>query len=83
VGDGVNATVGALLDIKVDGGKYRILQDSDGYLHIDRYGEHWMPKHRVDGIDCSKMIIGMASELEELREEVARLRRGEPPVDNC
>jgi hypothetical protein len=75
VGDGVSAGTGRRLDVEVDGGKYRIIQDSDGYLHIDRYGEHWMPKHRVDGIDCSKMIIGMASELEELREKVAMMEK--------
>lgn len=70
----MSAGLGPLLDVPVGGGEYRVIQDRDGYLHIDRLGEPWLPRTPAEGIAGSKMIIGMACELEELRAEVERLR---------
>lgn len=68
-----------LLRVPVDDGKYTIVQDAQGRLTVLRYGEAWLgygsDKPDIPG---SKMLIGMACELEELREKLDFWENGEP-----
>lgn len=54
-----------MIDVTVDDGKYRIVQDN-GRMTITRSGEPWIG-HSGEGIPMDKMIIAMACEIEELR----------------
>jgi len=54
-----------LLEVSIDGGKYKVIQESDGRLHALRYGEEWRDLVG-DGLVCS-----MAYEIANLRELVS------------
>jgi hypothetical protein len=58
------------IDVTVDDGKYRFTQDVDGAILVYRHGEPWI-EGSFAGIN---MVIAMACELEELREELRPLR---------
>lgn len=57
-----------VLNVTVGSGKYTVIQDRDGRLRALRYGEEWR--------DCvgDGLVYTMAAEIQELREENAKLR---------
>lgn len=56
------------LRIKVDGGKYEVVQPETGGAHALRYGEAWRD------LTGDNLILALAYELEEAREEIAKLK---------
>ena len=52
-----------LLRLDVDGGKYTVVQPTNGGAYVLRYGEPWLPEMPA-GANC---WLAMAYELEELR----------------
>lgn len=57
------------IDITVDDGKYRFTQDNAGQVVVYRHGEEWL-SGSFPGIN---MVIAMACELEEAREQISKL----------
>lgn len=55
---------GALLDVSVYDGKYRVRQESSGHVHALRYDEKWR--------DCcgDGLILALAQEVQRLRDEL-------------
>lgn len=66
----VAASPGDLLCVTVADGKYTVKQDASGRLIALRYGEPWR--------DCvgDGLICALAYEVDSLREQLARVRRG-------
>ncbi len=63
-----------ILNVSVYDGKYTVVME-DGYrLKALRYGEEWR--------DCvgDNLIYWLAVELQEARDEIARLKVGTPPA---
>ncbi len=52
------------LDVMIENGKYRVIQDNEGNLRTLRYGEEWR--------DCcgDNLIYCLAAEVERLREQI-------------
>jgi hypothetical protein len=50
--------------VDVENGKYTVVFEEDGRLHVLRYGEKWR--------DCigDKLILALAQEIETLREQL-------------
>lgn len=60
-----------MLKIEVLGGKYTfILPEGDWRVHVLRYGEKWLVIE-----SGHKAVFALMGEVEELREEVIRLRK--------
>lgn len=56
-----------VLNVKTSDGKYTVIQEDDGRLHVLRHGEEWR--------DCSgdKLIYILAADLESARQAYAQL----------
>jgi len=51
-----------MFEIELEGGKYRVVLDSDGYLSADRYGEAWRD------LTGDKLILALCQRIRELEE---------------
>lgn len=59
-----------MLRVDVDGGKYTIVQSENGSARVLRYGVVWL-ESLPTGANC---WLSMAYELDELRQELAKLK---------
>lgn len=67
----------SLIDITFGEGKYRYIMDSSGKSRCLRNGEEWRD------LVGDKMVLALVAEIEELREEVSRLRKIEVEYVKC
>lgn len=54
----------SMLNVSIDNGKYTVIQNDDGTVSVNRYGECW---REVTG---DKLILALAYEIDRLREEL-------------
>lgn len=58
------------LDVPVDGGKYRVTVDQQAHLRVLRHDKPWW-----DVEEGAKCVIALACELEEVRQQTAKLKK--------
>ena len=57
------------LRVKVEDGKYEVVQEEGGKCYALRYGEEWQD------LTGNKFVLGMAYELDDARKEVESLKQ--------
>jgi len=66
------------LKVRIEGGKYTIVQDETGHMHIDRGDDcGW-----VENPPASKMIIALACEVESARKLLSDILKNEDMYDS-
>ena len=75
-----------MLSVSIENGKYTVVQEDDGTVCVQRFGEDWR------GVTGDKLILTLAYEIDKLREQLkgvsskeerARLPYGQHSADEC